>query len=235
MLLNWVHGTNLRDYFQAIRDVKTPRPSVTESVRLIRGLAHGLGHFHRRTNIVHGDISPANIIITSGTKQLVLVDFGSAWPVEAAAMKEDGDGVTQPYAAPERLAGHAAVDFRADLFSLSVLANELLTLEIPFDGLGGQAGLPKWAAEAAATYRPPSEKIQQADRLPSDALAKLDRCVETGLALHPDSRFATRAEYLSAWDGLRDALQLGDRLTPWEMLLVRGFESVERLFRRKKT
>jgi len=78
VVLNWVWGTNLRDYLHAVREQTTPRPSVSEVVRLVRGLAHGVGHYHRRTNIVHGDISPANIVIASGTKQLVLIDFGLA-------------------------------------------------------------------------------------------------------------------------------------------------------------
>ena len=235
VLLSWVWGTNLRDYFHAIREQKTPRPSVTEAVRLMRGLTHGAGHFHRRTNIIHGDISPANIVLTSGTKQLVLVDFGSAWPVEASATKESGDGVTQPYAAPERLTKLAAEDFRADMFSLTVIAYEMLTLELPFDGLGGQAGLPKLVDQAESSYRPPSELLQQADRLPDAATARLDRCVRIGLALHPDGRFATRADWLAAWDGLHDSLKTGDRLTRWEQLLLSGFDSIGRLFTRKKT
>ena len=119
------------------------------------------------TTVTPGE-QPANIVITAGSKQLVLVDFGSAWPVEESAVKAPGDGVTQPYAAPERLAKHAVEDFRSDVFSLSVVAYEMLTLEIPFDGLGGQAGLPNLVAEAEKSYRPPSGFVPRADRLPSE-------------------------------------------------------------------
>jgi serine/threonine protein kinase len=235
VVVGWVWGTNLRVFFRAIRAQKTPRPSVPETVRLVRGLVHGLGHFHRRANIIHGDISPANIVLTSGTTQLVVVDFGSAWPVEQSAMKELGDGVTQPYAAPERLANQAAVDFRSDIFSLSVVAYEMLTLEIPFDGLGGQAGLPKLIEQAEKSYRPPSELLDSTHRFPTDSLDRLDRCVGTGLALHPDGRFGTRADWLSAWDGVHNSLKKGDRLTRWEKLLLKGFDFLGQLFRRKKT
>ena len=71
VVVGWVAGTSLQAYLNSVRADKTPRPSVTEVVRLVRGLVHGVSHFHRRTNIIHGDISPANIVITSGTKQLV--------------------------------------------------------------------------------------------------------------------------------------------------------------------
>ena len=130
VVLAWVSGTNLRDYLRAIRERKTPRPSPSESVRLVRGMAHGLGHFHRRLNVVHGDIAPANLILTNGTKQLIAVDFGSAWPVERVAFKDAGDGVTSLYAAPERVANPGTEDFRADVFSLAIVAFELLTYSV---------------------------------------------------------------------------------------------------------
>ena len=158
VLMSWVWGTNLQDYLTAIRAKEIPRPVVPEVVRLIRGLAHGISHYHRRANLIHGDISPANIILTSGTKQLVLIDFGSMWPVEQTAEKNAGDGITNPYAAPERIAGHAAEDFRSDIFSLSVVAYELLTLEIPYDGLGGRAGLPEYDAAKPTTLHAAIEK-----------------------------------------------------------------------------
>ena len=233
VVLNWVWGTNLRDYLRAVRAKETPRPSVTEVVTLVRGLVHGLGHYHRRTNIVHGDVSPANIVMTSGTKQLVLVDFGSAWPLEYAASKQHGDGVTQPYAAPERLTRDAPEDFRSDIFSLSVVAYELLTLELPFDGLGGQAGLPHIVEHAQGSYRAPAKLLRESNRLPREAVDRLNNCLAAGLALHPDDRFATRAEWLAAWDGLHNSLRTGNRLSRWERAVLHGFDAMARLLRRK--
>ncbi len=234
VVLSWVWGTNLRDYLGAVREQKTPRPSVTEVVRLVRGLAHGIGHYHRRTNIIHGDISPANIVITSGTTQLVLIDFGSAWPVEQTAVKQPGDGVTQPYAAPERLTELVSQDFRSDIFSLSVVAYELLTLELPFDGLGGQAGLPHVIQHAEESYRPPSELLPNLHRLPRQAVEQLNHCLTTGLALHPDGRFGTRTDWLAAWNALHRALQKGNRLAGWERAVLKGFDAVGQLLGRKK-
>ena len=176
VVMAWVHGTNLRSFLRAIRDKKTPRPSTREVVRLVRGLVHGVAHYHRRTNIVHGDISPANIIISSGTTHLVLIDFGAAWPIQHTAHREI-DASTQPYAAPERIAKHASEDFRSDMFSLSVIAYEMLTLVLPYDGLGGQAGMPQLAAKTSSSYRDPSEMIPSPDRLPRQAVRLLDACV----------------------------------------------------------
>lgn len=221
---SWVWGTNLRELLAGVRQGTINRPSVTETVRLIRGLAHGLSHYHRKAQVVHGDVSPANLVVTTGTKNLVLIDFGSAWPVELAATKEAGDGVTAPYAAPERLGRHALEDFRSDLFSLSVVAYEMLTLEIPYDGAGGRAGLPSVAGEFAETFVPLSRLIAEPNRLPQHSLALLDELFRISLALHPDGRFATRTEWLGAWDGLHRALQKGSRLTGFQQRLLEVIE-----------
>ena len=219
VVVAWVSGTSLRQYLEAIRQQQTPRPSVSEVVRLVRGLVHGVAHYHRRTNIIHGDISPANIILTSGTRQLVLVDFGSAWPIEGTATRDVGDGVTEPYAAPERLACHAAEDFRSDAFSLSVVAYELLTLAIPFGGLGGRAGTPSLSAKMASAYEPPSQLIRT-ERLPRRIVHMLDDCLLKGLAVHPDERFSTTTTWIAAWDELHFAMKNGRQLNRFEAFVA---------------
>ena len=234
VVVAWVSGTNLRQYLDAIRRKSTPRPSVSEVVRLIRGLVHGVSHYHRKANLVHGDISPANILLSSGTTQLVLIDFGSAWPIESVATKDDGDGVTQPYAAPERMAGHAAEDFRSDMFSLSAVAYELLTLKLPFGGLGGRAGLPSMPDKLADSYQRPS-KLARVDRLPRRNINLLDDCVGRGLSLHPDERFATSQDWLAAWDQLHFAMKKGTRLNGIESMIVDKIAAVCRLFGRSSS
>jgi serine/threonine protein kinase len=233
VVIAWMHGTNLKSYLSAVRDGKTPRPSVSEVVRLVRGLAHGLSHYHRKTNLIHGDISPANIIITSGTSSLVLIDFGAAWPIEHVAHRSQ-DAYTLPYAAPERIAKQASEDFRSDMFSLTAIAYELLTLALPYDGLGGQAGTPQLMAKTAGSYSDPSRKIPSRGRLTGDILRQLDKCVGVGLKLRPDERFATSSEWLAAWDKLHMSVQKGSRLSRLESILVAGIDAVARCFSRKR-
>jgi serine/threonine protein kinase len=232
VVTEWVPGTNLRSYLQAVREQETARPSVPEVVRLVRGLVHGVAHYHRRTNIIHGDISPANIVITSGTKHLVLIDFGSAWPVERGSQREPGDGVTRPYAAPERTAQHATEDFRSDAFSLSTIAYEMLTLSVPYEGLGGQAGVPNLVSKTAQSYRHPSTLLST-NRLPRKSAKLLDDCLGTGLKLHPDDRFATPSEWISAWDSLHFSFQKGTRLTRMDEFIVAGIDALRSLFQRR--
>ncbi|MEM7312373.1 MAG: protein kinase [Planctomycetota bacterium] len=234
VVVEWVTGSNLRDYVKAVRSDETPRPSIAEVVRLFRGLAHGVAHYHRRTQLVHGDISPANIIVTSPARQLVLIDFGSAWPIEDTTEKDKGDGATLPYASPERLDGSQVIDFRSDAFSLAVVAYELITLEVPYDGLGGRAGLPQVAKVAAKSYKPPSKLNRQAERLTRSAIAQLDSCFQQSLALARESRYKTVSDWLTDWDRLNSQCQKGTQLTPLESAIVNLLDTIAGLLGRKK-
>jgi serine/threonine protein kinase len=233
VVMEWVWGISLQEFLRQVRSRQAQRPSCRETVRLARGLAHGLFHYHRRANIVHGDISPANLIITGGTKNLVLIDFGSAWPVEQSATKEPGDGLTSHYAAPERLARHAVEDFRADVFSLAVVAYEMLTLVIPFDGAGGQAGVPELMTSFAEAFAPPSQLISQPLRVPAVARLQLDELLRVSLALHPDARYATGSDWLAAWDRVHWELQKGSRLSGLEEWFLGCLEYFGNLLRRQ--
>ena len=123
-------------------------PVAPEIIRLIRGLAHGLAHYHRRANLVHGDISPANIIITSGTKQLVLIDFGSAWPADAVvgASALAQCGALDPAYAPGTgtpvwggLTSAQAAAILRGLAGIDVVGGDVVEVSPPFDTTGATA------------------------------------------------------------------------------------------------
>ncbi len=90
--LEWVHGIDLKEFLSDVRSGRRARPSPVEAVRLIRKLAHDLGHIHRRRRIAHGDIKPSNLIVASEPSRLVLIDFGSAWLLEQTLRRHPGDG-----------------------------------------------------------------------------------------------------------------------------------------------
>jgi serine/threonine protein kinase len=208
----WIWGTSLADYLAEVRDKRRRRPSSRESVRLVTGLAHALGHLHVKTSVVHGDVKPANIVVDKDPTRLVLIDFGSAWPAERSKQKAAGDGISVPYAAPEQIVPDAAPDFRADYFSLSLVLYELLTLEIPYDGVGGQAGHPDNRAAFEKTYRPPSTLLGDRRRLPAGCRHALDQLLAKGLALDANARFPDRNEWLRSFDEVLYQFREGSRL-----------------------
>jgi serine/threonine protein kinase len=100
-------------------------------------LAAALEDAHDR-GIVHGDLKPANVAVTSKGQPKVL-DFGLATIVATAAEPADTMTVTRapaaagtlPYMAPEQLRGQP-IDARTDLYALGVLLYELATGARPF-------------------------------------------------------------------------------------------------------
>ena len=104
--------------------------SPTEAVDIVRQIAEGLAHAHLH-NIVHGDIKPSNVILTSDGEAKI-VDFGLARFVSPAASTQTMSlAGTLSYMSPEQLSGMAA-DARTDIWSLGVIAYQLLTNRLPF-------------------------------------------------------------------------------------------------------
>ncbi|HEX4613709.1 MAG TPA: serine/threonine-protein kinase, partial [Urbifossiella sp.] len=104
-------------------------------LRLLSQLAAGLDHAHGR-GILHLDIKPGNVLIAD-TGEPMLLDFNLS--VDASEADRELVGGTVPYMAPEQLQdmrsrGRGGVDARTDLYSLGVVAYELLAGEAPFPG-----------------------------------------------------------------------------------------------------
>ena len=109
------------------------RPSVEQTVQLVRRVTDALAYAHAR-GVVHCDIKPANIFLQRKDRPKVL-DFGIARLLHGTNLPAlEGAVVGSPrYRAPEQLTG-GAVDARTDLFSLGVVMYELLTGRRAFEG-----------------------------------------------------------------------------------------------------
>ncbi|MFN2397032.1 MAG: protein kinase [Gemmatimonadaceae bacterium] len=123
--------------------------SVTETVRILRDVLEALAYAHRH-NVVHRDIKPENILVADNAA--LVTDFGVAKALSVAAVNGPLTSVglvlgTTAYMSPEQAVGDPAVDHRADLYSVGVLAYELLTGQPPFAGRSLQAVLAAHATE----------------------------------------------------------------------------------------
>lgn len=104
---------------------------LTQRVEIIIRVALALHHAHG-FEIVHRDVKPSNIFLTehNGVK---LLDFGIA-RLKANKITKTGYIVGTPqYMSPEQISG-VAIDPRADVFSLGVVAYELLAGQLPWNG-----------------------------------------------------------------------------------------------------
>ena len=126
LVMEYVEGRTLQSILR-----ERGRLPPEEVQRLLAPVADAVDFAHRR-NIVHRDIKPANVMVqTDGLPKLM--DFGVA-KVETSVMTQTGQILGSPtYMAPEQIAGQA-VTGRSDIYSLAVVAYEMLTGQPPFQG-----------------------------------------------------------------------------------------------------
>lgn len=102
-----------------------------EVLRIVSKVAGALEYAHEH-EVVHRDIKPGNIMLTS-SGQVKVTDFGIARLVPTSRTQTGVILGTPSYMSPEQVAGKK-VDGRSDLFSLGVVFYELLSGEKPFEG-----------------------------------------------------------------------------------------------------
>jgi tetratricopeptide (TPR) repeat protein len=171
-----------------------PQFPVFEAVEIVQQIAEGLGHAHLH-NIVHRDVKPSNVILTSGG-QAKIVDFGLARFVgPAAATQTQNFSGTLSYMSPEQVMGKA-VDARTDIWSLGVITYQLLANRLPFPGDN-----PASTVNAILRASPPEL---------SDSPQELRRIVRRSLAGRPQDRYQSCADLLSE---LQDFAAMANRPT----------------------
>lgn len=166
--------------------------TLSQTVHLFSQIADALDYAHSR-NIIHRDLKPENVLLDE-RDNAYLSDFGIAKTIsDAHEISTTGLGGsvtvgTPAYMAPEQWQRHA-VDARADLYALGILLYEMISGKRPFEA-DSRDELMNLHIHAA----PPSLR-QQFPNLP----ARVDAVIATALAKHPEDRYQTAREFLSAF------------------------------------
>lgn len=132
LLMPFVRGCSLRDVLDSYQ------PSMDEALYLLHCIARGLAAAHAE-QITHRDLKPANVLLELKHGRLLarVADFGIARQESVTLLTADQALIgTIVYASPEQLEAPATVDTRSDLWSLGVMAYELLTGHRPFSSNG---------------------------------------------------------------------------------------------------
>jgi len=130
-VMEYVAGRPLSDEIAASGG-KLPLP---KALKFACEIADAL-HYAHSNGVVHGDIKPANILITSD-EHAKIADFGVARLNQSVATHAGRIFGSPAYMAPEQLSG-GEPDARSDLFSLGVMLYSMLTGFRPFQGNSAQ-------------------------------------------------------------------------------------------------
>lgn len=154
---------------------------------LAQQLAGALAYAHR-AGVVHRDVKPSNILLSSDGRTAKIVDFGVAridepdpdGSNEHLARTQFGQIIGTPrYMSPEQ-ALSLPVDHRSDLFSLGIVLYEMVTGKAAFPGIG----LATLAIQIA------QERVEPIERTASDCPPGLRFIIDKLLAKKPEQRFA---------------------------------------------
>lgn len=181
IVMEHVEGRLLKDI---IHDGPLP---LAEASRIAEGILTALEYSHR-AGVVHRDIKPGNVMVTS-SGQVKVMDFGIARAIsDSAATVAQTSSIlgTAQYFSPEQARGET-VDARTDLYASGVVLFEMLTGRPPFQG----------ESAVAVAYQHVSEAPVPPSTLNPQVPAAMDAVVLHALAKDRFERFQTASEFRS--------------------------------------
>jgi serine/threonine protein kinase len=183
-VMRYLEAGTLKEKMEA----EAPLP-LHEIDRIFTQLANALSYAHNR-GVVHRDLKPANALIDS-QGNLFLTDFGIAKLLESATPRltqTDAIMGTPAYISPEQ-AQALQVDQRSDIYSLGIILYEMVTGRVPY-----VADTP-----LAVILKHVSDPMPLPSSIKADIPEAIEQVLLKALAKNPDDRFATAAEFVSAW------------------------------------
>lgn len=190
MVTELLEGEDLGEYLEGGR-LLSPRDAGIVIHQVCEGLAeaHDIG-------IVHRDIKPENIFLLANQESptIKVLDFGIAkkWREPTLDVTSTGSVIGTPhYMSPEQLLSSKHVDYRADLWSIAVLAYRLLTGRLPFPAHN-------FAALCISIHR---GVFKQPSVVRKGLPEQLDAWFTKALRGHPSARFGSALEMAEAFVG----------------------------------
>ena len=183
LVTEFVDGQTLAQWM-----IDNPRPDL-ETVRgIVEQIARGLLAFHRK-EMLHQDLRPANVMIDR-TGTVKIIDFGSAKVAGVAEATPIADEAvilgTAQYTAPEYVLGESGSS-RSDLYSLGVIAYEMLTGRLPY---GAEMARAKTRSQQRRVHYAPA--LDENREIP----AWIDAALRKAVRPDPDKRYGLLSEFI---------------------------------------
>ena len=197
LILEWIGGDSgltldLRTILQ--QGGLDIRQSLDWVIQICRGLVYA---GEKIEGIVHGDLTPGNILLAEAT-QVKISDFGlSLSPDQLNRGSVDAITGTPPYMAPEQWRA-AKLDARTDIYAAGCMLYEMLTGHPPYSVVHADS------ADALQEYGKWKDLHENAPRphLPPEMPAGLDEVIRTCLSKSPSQRYESANSLLEALDSL---------------------------------
>jgi serine/threonine protein kinase len=214
MVMEYVRGPSVRHLLN-----EQGRMEPAQAAEILRQTLLALGHAHRE-GFVHRDMKPENLLVTR-EGVVKVADFGLARAYADGRVTQAGavTGTVQ-YLAPEQIRGEPA-DPRSDLYSLGIVAYELLTGKLPFTG----------ETAMAIAYKHLSDRVPAPSSILPDLPGELDGFVAAATdrdrELRPESADVMRMDLDAISHQLPPAQRLSGLVQDIPSITVEGGETTE--------
>jgi serine/threonine protein kinase len=180
--MRYVEGSDLKSIIK--RDGPMPLGRV---IFILEQIAGALEAAHER-DLVHRDVKPSNILVSTPSDRVYLTDFGVVKHTASRGLTKTGFFIgTVDYAPPEQIEG-LPLDPRTDIYALGCVLYECLTARPPFDREG------EVAVMHAHLTEPPPRLTKARPDLPKS----LNEVVATAMAKSKEDRYATCDDFITA-------------------------------------
>ena len=190
-VMSYVEGATLRERMDTTRLLP-----LAETLRIACDVLEALDHAHGH-GIIHRDVKPANIVLSSAGA--VLLDFGIARAVIASGSEQltrSGIAVgTSTYMSPEQITALADIDHRSDLYSVGCVLFECLAGEPPYAHRN----------EAVVLQFHLTQPVPDVRKLRPDTPTELATTITKALAKNRDQRWNSAAAMREALTGVLTA------------------------------
>jgi serine/threonine-protein kinase len=185
------------------REVRQGALALELGVPLLVEMCRGLQHAHD-LQIIHRDLKPENVMLVPDDKgpagvRAVIMDFGLAKErrQEPEVAKLTATGIvlgTPEFMSPEQIRGKP-LDPRSDIYALAILAFEMFTGQLPFQGRNAQEMM-------IARLRGKPKLLRE---IKPDLPARLETVLAKAMSLEPGDRYASMQAFAEAIEGAEES------------------------------
>jgi eukaryotic-like serine/threonine-protein kinase len=182
IVMEYVDGPSCADLLREDKQL-----GVEETVSFVRDACHGLDYAHR-AGVVHRDVKPGNLLVSSETGLVKLADFGIAKAAEQTRITQVGSVLgTAAYLSPEQARGEEAGP-ASDIYSLGVCTYQFLAGRLPHE----------YSSLTELALKQQEERVEPVGEYRPEVPAELDQAIRLSLERDPEARYPSALEMARA-------------------------------------
>ena len=184
IVMEFVEGPSCADLIREEKEL-----GLEQAVRYVVDACRGLYYAHR-AGVIHRDVKPGNLLVSTEADAVKLADFGIAKAAEQTRITQVGSVLgTAAYLSPEQARGEEAGP-ASDVYSLGVCAYQFLAGRLPHE----------YSSITELALKQQNDQVESIRAWRPEVPAALDRAIRVALNADPNQRYGSATEMAEAVD-----------------------------------